>query len=158
MTGYEHTTFVILIGLVMIGLTIVVNTAGVVFLLKYLGRHLEGRAKKNKQPHLFRAILSITIGLLVLHLAEAYMWAVLYRLLPAQPSLESMHDAFYFSIVTLTTLGYGDITLSGDWQLLSGLESMIGIIMFGMTTALLYAVVQKCWQVRHKSHLDNPDY
>ena len=150
MGNLEHTAIVILVGIGMIGLTVILHVAGVVFWLKRLGEGLEARAKDGQRPQLFRAILTTAIGLLMLHLLEAYLWAVLYIKMPGQAGLESMHDAFYFSIITFTTLGYGDITLNSEWQLLAGLESMIGIMMFGMSTALLYAVVQKCWMVTHK--------
>lgn len=145
-----HTLTVILIGIGMIGLTVIINVTGVVFWLRILARRIEQRAQKNQPPHLFRAILDTAVTLLMLHVVEAYLWALLYFYLPGQSGLDNMHDAFYFSIITFTTLGYGDITLSSEWQLLSGLEGMIGIMMFGMTTALLYAVVQKCWMVTHK--------
>jgi hypothetical protein len=44
-------------------------------------------------------------------------------------------------------LGYGDITLSAEWNLLSGMEAMVGITVFGLTTALLFAVIQQIWKV-----------
>lgn len=49
----------------------------------------------------------------------------------------------YFSMVTFTTLGYGDITLGGDWRLLASFEAANGIIMFGWTTALIVAYLQR---------------
>ena len=52
--------------------------------------------------------------------------------------------AVYFSIVTFTTLGYGDITLPyEEWRILSGVEALNGILLFGWTTAFLFAVVQR---------------
>lgn len=136
----------------MIALTIVVNTVGVVIWLRLLGRHLNQRLKQNTDPHLFLAILTTAITLLFLHILETLLWAVLYMHLPGQSGLQNLHEALYFSMITFTTLGYGDVTLTEQWQVLSGLEAMIGIIMFGMTTAMLYTVVQKCWTIRHKGN------
>ena len=52
---------------------------------------------------------------------------------------------YYFSFVTMTTLGYGDITLNSDWRILSGLEAIDGILLIGWTTAFLFAVLQRTW-------------
>ena len=91
----------------------------------------------------------------MLHVLEAFLWALLYMLLPAQAGLKNLHEALYFSLVTFTTLGYGDITIHEKWQLLTGIEGMVGIVVFGMTTALLFAVIQKCWRVSHQQHAAN---
>ena len=72
--------------------------------------------------------------------SEAGIWALSYMLVHAIPVFE---HALYFSIVTFTTLGYGDITLSENWRLLASFEAAVGIIIFGWSTALVFAVVQK---------------
>ena len=48
-----------------------------------------------------------------------------------------------FMVITLTTLGYGDIVLTEQWRLLAAIEAANGIIMFGWSTALVIAVVQR---------------
>ena len=133
----------------MIGLTVGIHTTGAAIWLRSLGRRLEHNASINQPPHLFRAILSTAIVLLMLHALEAFLWALLYLALPAQAGLKSLHEAFYFSLVTFTTLGYGDLTLHSNWQLLAGIEGMVGIVVFGLTTALLFAVIQKSWGISH---------
>ena len=147
-----HTAILLSIGIGMIALTILINVSGMVIWLNLLARRLEYHASQNTEPNLFRAILSTVIVLLIIHMIQAFLWAVLYLMLPGRSGLVNLHDAFYFSVITITTLGYGDITLNEQWRLLSGLESMIGIIVFGMSTAMIYAVVQKCWMYRHRSH------
>ena len=131
----------------MIGLTVGIHTLGAASWLKGLGKRLEYHASLNQPPHLFRGILSTAIVLLLLHVLEALCWALLYMQLPAQAGLKTLHEAFYFSMVTFTTLGYGDVTLNGEWQLLAGVEGMVGILVFGLTTALLFAVIQKSWKI-----------
>ena len=133
----------------MIGLTVGIHTTGAAIWLRRLGHRLELNASAHKPPHLFRGILSTAIVLLMLHVLEAFLWALLYLALPAQAGLKSLHEAFYFSLVTFTTLGYGDITLNSKWQLLAGIEGMVGIVVFGLITALLFAVIQKSWKVTH---------
>jgi len=140
----------LIISIGMISLTVAIHTLGAAFWLKRLGKRLEYHASINQLPRLFEGILSTAIVLLMLHIFEAFLWAVLYLQLPAQAGLKNFHDAFYFSMITFTTLGYGDITLAQEWQLLTGVEGMVGIVVFGITTALLFAVIQKSWRVSKK--------
>ena len=142
----------LIISIAMISLTVAIHTMGAAFWLKRLGKRLENRASTHQPPHLFEGILSTAIVLLMLHIFEAFLWAILYLQLPAQAGLKNFHEALYFSMITFTTLGYGDITLDREWQLLAGVEGMVGIVVFGLTTAMLFAVIQNCWRVRHKHH------
>jgi hypothetical protein len=137
----------LIISIGMIGLTVGFHTMGAAFWLTNLGKRLENRAKINQPPRLFRAIMSTALVLLILHLLEALFWAILFLQLPGQAGLENFHDALYFSMITFTTLGYGDLTLNSDWQILAGVEGMVGIVVFGLTTAMLFAVIQKCWKI-----------
>jgi voltage-gated potassium channel Kch len=60
-------------------------------------------------------------------------------------AFQSFEQALYFSIVTFTTLGYGDITLESNWRLLASFEAASGIIIFGWSTAIIVAVVQRLY-------------
>jgi voltage-gated potassium channel Kch len=79
---------------------------------------------------------------------EAGLWAATYLALGAIPGVER---AMYFSTVTYTTLGYGDVVMEERWRLLSALEAANGIIMFGWTTALIFAAVQVVYLSRESS-------
>lgn len=142
--------WLMIISIGMIGLTVGVHTLGAAYWLKRLGKRLEYQASMNKPTHLFKDIITTAGILIMLHIFEAFLWAILYLQLPAQAGLKNFHDAFYFSMITFTTLGYGDITLAREWQLLTGVEGMVGITVFGLTTAMLFAVIQKSWRVSHK--------
>ena len=74
---------------------------------------------------------------------EVWAWAVLYLLIGAA---ESVEEAAYFSTTTFTTLGYGDITLDEQWRLLSSFEGANGLLMFGWSTALIFAAVQRVYE------------
>src|SRR5512134_1141270 len=60
--------------------------------------------------------------------------------------LADWNTAVYFSIVTMTSVGYGDVILSGDWRLLAAFQAMNGMLLFGLTTAFLFTVLQQCWR------------
>lgn len=92
----------------------------------------------------FRQMRAFPVGEVVLVMAnvsmlEVLLWAFAYMALGEIKELEA---AFYFSMVTFTTLGYGDIVLDQSWRLLASFQAATGIIMFGWTTAILMAVVQ----------------
>lgn len=90
----------------------------------------------------FRTTIVAAVVLLMSFAAviESAAWAGLYV---AVGAFSNMSDATYFSLVTFTTLGYGDITLSEQWRLLGGFQAANGIIIFGWTTALLVFVIQR---------------
>lgn len=142
--------WLLIISVGMIVLTVAIHTLGAVVWLEYLGQRIVYRRSMKKPRRMFAGILTTAMALLSLHVFEAFLWAVVYLQLPAQAGLKNFHEAFYFSLITFTTLGYGDITLDGKWQLLSGVQGMVGIVVFGLTTALLFAVIQRFWKVTHK--------
>ena len=73
-------------------------------------------------------------------LLEIFIWAATYLAVGAMSAFEA---ALYFSTVTFTTLGYGDVTLSESWRLLGSFEAANGIILIGWTTALIFAFVHR---------------
>jgi len=87
-------------------------------------------------------IVSIVLMMFFAALIEAALWAASYLWVGALSDFES---ALYFSTVTFTTLGYGDIVLDDRWRLLASFQAANGIVMFGWTTALIMAAVQRVY-------------
>ncbi len=82
-------------------------------------------------------VMQTTLAVLVLHGIVILLWASCYRWL-CFPSWES---AFYFSASSYATVGYGDVLLPSKWRLLGPLESMVGMLMSGVSIGLLFAAV-----------------
>ena len=85
-------------------------------------------------------VSNIVLLMFLIAVAEVTLWAVAYQALGA---IDGFEPALYFSMVTFTTLGYGEIVLDPNWRLLASCEAAIGIIMFGWTTAIVIATVQQ---------------
>ncbi len=92
-----------------------------------------------KIPVVMILILLIFLSLL----AEMALWAGLYLWVGALDNIES---ALYYSIVTYTTLGYGDITLSQEWRIISAVEASNGLLLFGWSTAYTFEVMSKLYK------------
>jgi hypothetical protein len=97
--------------------------------------------KKHKYLKMFW-ISAIVLLMFLASIIEAVIWAISYLALDA---IQTMEEALYFSIVTFTTLGFGDITLNESWRLLASLEAANGIIIFGWSTAIVMAALQKLY-------------
>ena len=69
----------------------------------------------------------------------------MYLLLKQIP-LNDIHTAVYFSTTTMTTLGFGDITLPAPWNLLSAIEAANGFIIFGWSTAFIFEVMSQIYR------------
>lgn len=132
----------ILLGCVLVFATVVIHAVAMVAGLKVLFRS-HAVAVATRLP----LLRPLPIGALVVVMflascVEALMWAVVYVELGAFDNIE---DAGYFSMVTLTTLGYGDVLMDPPWRILAGFEAANGVIVFGWTTALIYAAVQRVY-------------
>ena len=86
--------------------------------------------------------------IILLHLVEIAIWAFFYAWDHGMPDLQS---AFYFSAVTYTTTGYGDLVLPAEWRLVGGVEALTGILMCGWSAAFFFAVVSRMYQPRSQS-------
>jgi voltage-gated potassium channel Kch len=96
-------------------------------------------------------VAGLVVCMFLVSVLDAVMWAHAYLRVGA---IEHLETALYFSMVTFTTLGYGDVTLPPDWRLLASFEAANGIIMFGWTTALVAAVIQRLAPDRPGRHQD----
>jgi voltage-gated potassium channel len=108
------------------------------------------------RTHLFKAIsrvsgfhsavlmvrfASVMIGL---HVSQILLWAGFYR----WKCFPSWEPAFYFSITSFSTVGYGDIVLPRIWRTLGPVESLTGVLMCGLSASLLFAIVHIVVQAR----------
>ena len=134
-----------LIGAALVAITVAIHAVGTTFWLKLITvRYASDDLSWSRRKSL--AILMATvIVMIVLHAIQIAVWAVAYLLLVSVEELATFESALYFSFVTFTTVGYGDITLAAPWRVLSGIEALNGIMLVGWTTALLFAVVQRSW-------------
>jgi voltage-gated potassium channel len=87
--------------------------------------------------HCATLVMQTTIAVIVLHGIVILLWASCYRCL----CLPSWESAFYFSASSYATVGYGDVVLPSNWRLLGPLESMVGMLMSGVSIGLLFAAV-----------------
>ena len=85
-------------------------------------------------------VIGLACWLMLIHLLEISVWGLFYFWQGCMPDAES---AFYFSGVTYTTLGYGDLLLPTPWRMLAPLETLTGILMCGLSTGLFFAVVSR---------------
>ena len=135
-----------LIGAILVVITVVLHAFGTTGWLRVLGRRYADEEGLVRAGKTLQALIGTVIVLLVLHTLQIVVWAYAYLAIVPAGELGSFEEAVYFSFVTFTTLGYGDITLSEGWRLLSGIQALNGIMLVGWSTAMLFAVVQKSWQ------------
>jgi hypothetical protein len=131
----------------LVAVTVAIHAFGTVYWIRYLGRHYTGADGTLRAHKALPALTWSAVWLLMLHLVEVIVWALAYLLIMPGEKIATFEEAVYFSVVTFTTLGYGDITLvEHDWRLLSGVEALNGILLVGWSTALLYTVFQRSWK------------
>lgn len=139
----------VLLGTCMIALTVVVHAVGIIVLIGSLRGRVVGKDGRQNLFRMVGVLVFTVLSVFLFHTIEIWLWALLYMGLG---SFEVIERALYFSTVTFTTLGYGDITLPPRWQLLSSFEAVNGIILIGVSTAFVFAVIQRLYQ----SHGSDP--
>jgi hypothetical protein len=86
----------------------------------------------------------------ILHGTETAIWAGAYRLLDALPDKRS---AMLYSLGAMTTYGHANLFLAPRWQLMGALEALNGMLLFGLTTAFLFAMIQRVWPLGSRAAL-----
>ena len=126
-------------GLPLLVITVVFHVVMFVFMEKMLVIKV-GRGEDTRTlSHFIVAMALIALGAATLHGLEATAWAVLYIWLGALPDPTA---AMLYSLSAITSYGHSAIFLGDRWRLLGAIEAMNGLILFGLTTAFLFAAIE----------------
>ena len=130
-------------GLPLLVLTIVAHVSAIVVTAKMLGKYRGSDQHKASRFIIFVALaaLASTVYLAL----EAAAWAALYLWLGA---LSAWRAAVLYSLSAMTSYGHADVYLEDRWRLLGAIEAVNGLILFGLTTAFLYAAIHQVWPLR----------
>lgn len=84
-------------------------------------------------------LLGMVMCLMLLsNILQMAVWAVLFVVLD---EFGDFQTAMYHSAVNFATLGYGDIVMSERWRILGPMEAAVGVLMFGVSTAVMTAAL-----------------
>lgn len=141
----EH-ALVALVALVVTGLVVLLHFEGI----QALARRFSGRARGHDR----RSILWILYALLGLHILEiwcyglAYWWLVKFPetgFVHGEHGMDHLFDAVYFSAMTYSTVGFGDLSPVGAVRLLSGMEAITGLLLITWSASFTYLEMSRLW-------------
>ena len=92
-------------------------------------------------------LVGASLSVFLSHIVQVCIWATAFL---AAGEFTSLETALYFSTVTFTALGYGDVVASSDWRLLASFEAATGLFLFGLSTAFLFVVLSNIWSAARK--------
>jgi hypothetical protein len=127
----------------LIVLTVVIHVCG----LALIGDRVVGVMTESMDERSFLGKFALVMGATsllatLLHGCEGAIWAAAYRFLGALPDGRS---AMLYSIGAMTSYGHANLFLKSNWQLMGSLEALNGMLLFGLTTAFLFAMIQRVW-------------
>ena len=134
-------------GLSLIALTMAIHVTGVV-IMSFVGFGIRARLETRKLglwrviPLVIGIVGAVGLLLAVLHGIEAAIWAAAYLWLGA---LASPQDAILYSVDSMTTRGASGLMLQQHWRMMGALEAAGGMLLFGTSTAYIFAVMQLYW-------------
>jgi hypothetical protein len=122
------------------------------YCLGLLSRGLLILLKDDRKKRLSHSLSVFVVGgsslcTICLHGFEAWMWSVAYHLLGTLGG--DRKDAMLYSLSVMTTVGGTNFHLEPSWALMGPLEALDGWILFGLTAAFLFALIQKVWSLEH---------
>jgi len=136
-------------GLSLIALTLAIHATAVV-MMAFVTMRIRARLK-TRDVNLWNLVamlicIIVVTGLLLamLHAIECGIWAAAYLWLGA---LDSPIDALLFSVDSMSTRGSSGLTLQRHWQMMGALEAVNGMLLFGVSTAYIFAVMQVYWSM-----------
>ena len=130
---------------VIVSVCLLLHVAGLSLMAEWL---LQRREYLERQGARIRyAILMILLfsGIMLLHTVETSIWALFYY---TRALFDDFETSLYFSLTSYTTIGYGDVLLPQKWRLLGAIEGISGVLLCGISTAFIFAVMSAMFQIR----------
>ena len=140
------------IAALLVALTLCLQCAGVAVTVEWLKTVAIRGVRKLPIAHSAVLVMQTTMAIIFLQGAIILLWANGYRRL----CMWSWQSAFYFSAASYSTVGYGDVVLPSRWRLLGPLESMMGVLMCGISVSLLFALINRLLDDKIRVQRVNP--
>ncbi len=136
----------LLIAFSLMALCVAIHAMGIIAVFRWMEVRL-ARGARDFWPSAWR-LIRIASWTVFLHLLQILVWAFMYAWRGAMPDFTA---AAYFSAVTYTTTGYGDLVLPEEWRLVGGVEALTGILMCGLSTGMFFALFTKVFGLNRDS-------
>jgi len=130
-----------------VAICVVLHTTGMVVLAERLLARRVRLEREQGMAHYTLLLIMVFAIIILLHLAGTAIWAAFYQWQGLFPNYET---SLYFSLNSYTTVGYGDALLPRRWRLLGCIEGLTGVLLSGLSTAFLFAIVTLIFQTRMK--------
>jgi hypothetical protein len=138
----------------LIALSIAIHAMGVV-MMALVGLRIRAQLESRKLS--LRHVITIVVGMIgvvglllaALHGIEAAIWAAAYIWLGA---LDTPKDAILYSVDSMTTRGASGLMLQPPWRMMGALEAAAGMLLFGISTAYIFAMMQAYWPMLSRPH------
>ncbi|MGO4407573.1 hypothetical protein AB4Z10_25320 [Bosea sp. RAF48] len=141
-------------GLPLILLNVIIHVFGLAFIYDAFTFLLREVTVRRRFMIRFAEVMSASVLLIVvLHGLEAITWAVAYLSLGA---VSDSKTAMLYSLGAMTGFGVGNISLPSHWQMMGVLQSLAGLLLFGLTTAFMFAMFQAVWPLQQPPERVNP--
>jgi hypothetical protein len=132
-------------GVPIIILTVVIHVFSLGLINQRGVRRLRSMTARRYPMLGFAQVMGTTTFLaIILHAVEASIWALSYQFLGALPDYQS---AMLYSLNAITSYGHENLTLDSHWQLMGAIEALNGWLLFGLTTAFLFGMIQNVWML-----------
>ena len=127
------------IAVLIVIITLWLQSAGIAALIHWVRRGLASDANRLGPFRSAVLVVRLTAAVIVLHGVLILFWASCYRWL----CFSSWESALYFSASSYATVGYGDVVLPSNWGMLGPLESIIGVLMCGISVSVLFRTITR---------------
>jgi hypothetical protein len=125
----------------LIVLTVVIHVLGLVLVHQRVIRASSGNMGRRHPTRTFVVVIgAATLSATILHGLEGVIWAAAYLFLGALPDTRS---AMLYSLNAMTSYGHEDLFLEAHWQLMGAMEALNGWLLFGLTAAFLFGMLEK---------------
>lgn len=138
----------LLLGGFVIALTVIVHTVGLIAVthaMTWLVGHFRIHQRRNR----ILAMIIVVFGVFAVLTVEVWIWAAAFVVLGVVPDFET---ALYFSTITFSTVGYGDVVPAHEWRQFAALEGVDGFLLIGWSTAYLIAAGMRVGPFRSGEH------
>lgn len=137
-------TVISLAGMI-VSVCVLIHFTGILLMAEWVLQHREYLERTGSK---FRSALLLIVlfsGVMFLHITETSLWAVFYY---TQELFKDFESSLYFSLTSYTTIGYGDVLLPQKWRLLGAIEGVSGVLLCGVSTGFMFAVISAMFQIR----------